>query len=59
MNLEVMVEEPSAERALTILLPRIVGTGHGVAIRAFDNKRQPRITVPPVSWLSVMVSVAL
>jgi hypothetical protein len=38
MNLEILVEEPSAERALSRLVPRIVGPSHGVAVHSFRNK---------------------
>ena len=38
MNLEILVEEPSAERALSTLVPKIIGPRHGVAVHPFRNK---------------------
>jgi uncharacterized protein DUF4276 len=40
MNLEILVEEPSAERALAQLVPKIVGPRHDVAIYPFRNKTE-------------------
>jgi len=40
MKLEILVEEPSAERALAQLVPKIVGPRHDVAIYPFRNKTE-------------------
>jgi uncharacterized protein DUF4276 len=38
MNLELLTEEPSMERALSILLPKILGSGHVWTIRSLHGK---------------------
>lgn len=40
MNIELLTEEPSMERALSILLPKILGPGHVWKIRSLRGKSQ-------------------
>ena len=39
MHLEIMVEEPSAEEALSLLIPKIIGTKATFAIHSFADKQ--------------------
>lgn len=39
MHLEIMVEEPSAEEALSLLIPKIIGTKATFAIHSFGDKQ--------------------
>jgi hypothetical protein len=45
MILEILVEEPSAERALSVLVPRIIGPRHDFAIRPLRSKRALLVAV--------------
>ncbi len=46
MHLEVLVEERSAEEALRLLLPKIVGSGVSFEIHAFEGKRDLLAKLP-------------
>lgn len=45
MRLEILVEEPSAERALSVLVARIIDRWHDFAIRSLRSKRELLATI--------------
>lgn len=46
MHIECLVEEPSAEAALQVLIPRILGVEHSFAIHAFQGKQDLLSSLP-------------